>query len=61
MTVKDLIYKLMLAHPDAIVKIVESPEDNPGDDILDVVDAKTEVLLEYGKDEENAEHTALNY
>ena len=51
----------MLAHPDAIVKVVESPEDNPGDDILDVVDAKTEVLLEYGKDEENAEHTALNY
>lgn len=50
MTVKDLIYKLMLAHPDAIVKVVESPEDNPGDDILDVVDAKTEVLLEYGKD-----------
>ena len=50
MTVKDLIYKLMLAHPDAIVKVVASPEDNPGDDILDVVDAKTEVLLEHGKD-----------
>ena len=49
-TVKDLIYKLMLAHPDAIVKVVESPEDNPGDDVLDVIDAKTEVLLEYGKD-----------
>jgi len=49
-TVKDLIYKLMLAHPDAIVKVVESPEDNPGDDILDVVDVKTEVLLEYGED-----------
>lgn len=51
MTVKDLIYKLMLAHPDAIVKVVESPEDNPGDDILDVIDARSEVLLEYGKDE----------
>lgn len=51
MTVKDLIYKLMLAHPDAIIKIVESPEDNPGDDIVDVIDARNEVLIEYGKDE----------
>lgn len=50
MTVKDLIYKLMLSHPDAVVKIVESPEDNPGDDIVDVIDARNEVLLEHGKD-----------
>ena len=48
MTVKDLIYKLMLAHPDAevIIDLNTGGEDSERE-ITDVIDARKEVILEY--------------
>lgn len=48
MTVKDLIYKLMLAHPDAEVKIdLNTGSEDSEREITDVIDARREVILEY--------------
>lgn len=48
MTVKDLIYKLMLCHPDAEVKIdLNTGETDSERYVTDVIDCRKEVVLEY--------------